>query len=59
MKSTKKTKGTITVYPAQKNITVKYKGNKYNFETKSVELPINVANYFIKNGIVNSTKEDK
>ena len=62
MKSTKKEikkSGTVTVYPKQKNIMVKYNGIKYNFETESVKLPIDVAEYFIKNGIVNSTQEEK
>jgi hypothetical protein len=59
VKAEEQTTQSITVYPVQQNIMVKYNGVKYNFESESVELPIDVADFFIEKGIVNSTKEDK
>ena len=55
MKSTK----VVSVTPTQKNIVVNYKGNKYAFETEAIDVPADVAKYFIDQGIAQSTKEEK
>ena len=48
-------KSTKIVTPIQPNISAKCNGIRYFFETSDTELPVDVADYFIKRGIVNST----
>ena len=49
----------VIVQPKQQNIMVKHEGIRYKFETANVELPYDVAEYFIKQGIVTRQEGEK